>query len=104
MSTVTVYGASDDLIEVDGAIREEWSWYKDEAQEAFLAFSDGTVLAICYGANDEGFWRIRRVAIGSAEYALVEGKDVDDDYSDKATLTGEFQWCVKGSEMARVSK
>jgi len=37
-----VYGASDDLIEIKGDIREEFSRYDSEGD--YLAFSDGTVL------------------------------------------------------------
>ena len=51
---LTIYGASADLIEVDGDYREEFNHYDscdDNAKPAYLAFADGTVLSITYGAG-----------------------------------------------------
>ncbi len=55
MSEVIVYGASDDLIEVEGAIREEFTANRD-GEANLLAFSDGTLLEVTY--TDAGIWRI----------------------------------------------
>lgn len=103
VGTVTVYGTSDDLIEVDGGLREEFNPGNDDEDHphAFLGFSDGTVLDICY---INGFWRINRVASGSAHYTKVEGVDNDDDYSDRATLTGTIAWAVCGSAMVKAAR
>lgn len=94
-NVIRVYGASDDLIEVDGAIREEFSAYGlDEDDGGFLAFNDGTVLEIHYGAS--GRWRISCVQEGVASYEKSEatsdeGRREDDPdvpaYSDLVTLT-----------------
>jgi hypothetical protein len=93
--SITVYGASDDLIEVDGDIREEFSHYGDDA--ALLAFSDGTILRVLYGTD--GIWRITPVATGSAQLTHVFGQD-DREHTDKATLDGDVRWVVYGTAMA----
>ena len=96
---ITIYGASDDLIEVEGAIREEFNPHSEHEPD-YLAFSDGTVLSVKY--DNDGLWRINRVAKGSAKYSKVEATDIDDDYSDRVTLTGDFAWCVFGSKIEKV--
>jgi hypothetical protein len=101
---IRVYGASDDLIEVEGDLQEEFNPPSNRSGDSlisFLAFSDGTVLSIIYGP--EGIWRINRVAHGSARYDKEEGTD-DGHYSDVVTLTGEIAWVVFGSELARVKQ
>lgn len=85
MTTVTVYGYSDDLIEVDGDIYEEFTLH-NEAEGDLLAFSDGTILRVTYG--DQGVWRIETVFPGSADLTLVQAPEHDDaNYSDRVTLT-----------------
>lgn len=97
MNTVTVYGASDDLIEVEGAIREEFSAY-DEEDGVYLAFSDGTVLHVQY--DDDGLWRIALSARGAATYQHTPAVDDRENYSDRVKLTGDLQWCVMGKSFA----
>lgn len=93
--SVKVYGTSDDLVEVEGDITEEFNPLHDD-KPSFLAFSDGTVLRITY----DGMWHIARIAEGSAEYAKRNATDIDQDYSDIVTLTGladlPLSWCVFG--------
>lgn len=91
---LSVYGASDDLIEIEGAIREEFPAYGDDA--AFLAFSDGTVLRVAYGQGNQAMWHITRVATGTAAYSHHGATDEDKDYSDRVTLSGEIEWVVCG--------
>lgn len=98
MNEVTIYGASDDLIEVEGAIREEFNPRNDEM--SYLAFSDGTVLSAEYGKG--GIWHIRRVAQGTAEYERVESTDPESDYTDRVVLRGPgLSWIVFGSQIVR---
>jgi hypothetical protein len=93
---VVIYGASDDLIEIEGALREEFNGGDDLA---YLAFSDGTVLTVQYA--DDGCWRINRVATGTLAYTKVEADGADTkNYSDRVTLSGppgELRWCVNGT-------
>jgi hypothetical protein len=85
-----VYGASDDLIEVEGPFTEEFGADSDEGQ--ILAFSDGTLLELKY--DNDGLWRIVRLAEGTCEYAHVPGS-VYEDRCDVAILRGELRWVVK---------
>ncbi len=62
MATLEIYGASDDLVEVDGDIVEEFNPSGDDP--SYLGFSDGTILKIAY--DNDGIWRIVPVAKGSA--------------------------------------
>jgi len=98
--TVSVYGASDDLIEVDGDIREEFGWYpSDDDKPALLAFSDGTVLRIVFG--EAGIWRITPAARGTATLTVEQAAEDDDSGTDKATLDGDVRWVVLGTDLAR---
>lgn len=93
---VTIYGSSDDLIELEGRIYEEF--YPEDGKPSYLAFSDGTVLEISYN----GFWRINRLREGSANYHKIEGTDPVEDYSDRVTLSGSrIQWVVFGLQFAK---
>ena len=92
MSTVTVYGSSDDLIEIEGDIQEEFGWQSRGEESRFIAFSDGTVLECKY----DGFWRFTLRSRGTASMTKVEATDVDTDYSDRVTLTGDVRWAVVG--------
>lgn len=86
---LTIYGASDDLVEIDGDSPQEF-----DGDSGVLAFSDGTLLLIDYG--DAGTWDISRLAAGMATYEKVDAESGDSDlnYSDRVTLIGEFQWVV----------
>lgn len=103
MPTVTLHGASDDLIELDGAIVEEFNHYNDERHEgALVAFSDGTVLRITY--TRAGIWRIALVAAGAAELNIVQAPEDDSrNYSDVATLTGAVRWAIHGVAFAKAA-
>ena len=98
---VKIYGSSDDLIEIEGDIVEEFNHM--DGEETFLAFSDGTVLSVEY--TNAGIWRINRVKEGVASYKKVEATSPDDEYSDCVTLgagdqtgrgTVKFLWAVQG--------
>lgn len=95
-----VYGASDDLIEVEGDIREEFN-PSDADDPSLLAFSDGTLLQIQYGSDRLAFWRITPLLYGSAKYSKTEATNEDDNYSDVVTLEGDIKWVVCGNQWAR---
>lgn len=100
--SLTVYGASDDLIEVEGDIREEFTANDDLN---YIACSDGTVLSITY--DQDGFWRIRCLwawprSDGSPAVTIEDGRDPDTDYSDRATVHGDIKWVVHGTRYERV--
>lgn len=101
MSQITIYGASDDLIEVEGAITEEFNPPEDEP--SYLAFSDGSLLSITY--TDDGLWKISVFCVGEdTAFEMESATDVDDNYSDRVTLTGEFKWVVCGPGYAKERK
>jgi hypothetical protein len=96
--SVTVYGASDDLIEIEGDIREEFNWIPEERETRVLAFSDGTLLRVSY--DDNGIWRLAKIVGGSAKLEKVEG-DAEEDTPDKVTLSGvEIRWVILGEDVA----
>lgn len=98
---VKVSGASDDLIEIDGGIYEEFYAYGDE-ENNYLAFSDGTLLSVVYDVN--GFWRISALFTGtSTTLEKHEASDEDSDYSDIVTLqnAADFLWVVHGKSYAK---
>ena len=98
MATVTLSGSSDDLIEVDGDIREEFSYRAAVDDGDLVAFSDGTVLRIRLGE----VWRITVVARGVAEVAIEQTSESSDaGYTDVATLVGDIRWAVHGTGFAR---
>jgi hypothetical protein len=93
----TVTGASDDLIEIEGQISEEFSAYgTDEDEPKFLGFSDGTLLRVTY----DGLWRFSLVSRGSADYSKVDGCE-DEDTNDVVTLKGDIRWVCYGEKIAK---
>lgn len=98
MASITITGASDDLIELDGDIREEFP-YTDEGNGDLLAFSDGTILRVTF---DRGVWRITQVRRG-AETNLIhqEGIEGDEDNrTDVVSLYGDISWVVHARSYA----
>lgn len=102
VSTIEIYGHSDDIVCVDGAITEEF--YPDLRDNApcVVAVSDGTLLRVRY--DDDGCWRIVPLAKGSAVYEKTEATGSDDEYSDRITLTGQIEWVACGKMAQRVRK
>lgn len=98
MSSVTIYGASDDLIELDGDLSEEFPLRG--ARGDLVAFGDGTVLRVRFG--DDEMWRIETVHAGYAVARKTEATDPDVDYSDRVTLTGDLRWCCHGNTLHRI--
>jgi hypothetical protein len=98
--TATVYGASDDLIEIEGGIYEEFTYRDDEGTGELVAFGDGTVLRVTY--THDGVWRIAPVARGTATLSIVQAPEGDEhNYSDRATLTGDLRWAVHCTRFVR---
>ena len=102
MSTIRVYGASDDLIEVEGYLSEEFPCPQDDdgRDRALLAFSTGVVLEVEYGS--EGIWRIRQVG-GSSDQVKIDLNPPEDDdrYSDVAELLEPAEWVVLGTQIVK---
>lgn len=94
-----VYGASDDLIEVEGTIREEFTANADGERD-LLAFSNGVVLEVRY--DDDGCWRITPLRHPDLVSIEPAGDPDSDNYSDRATIKGGALWVVHGDEWATV--
>lgn len=77
-----LYGASDDLIELEGDISEELS---GGDKSALLIFSDGTVLTIKYGKEHLAIWAITLIKQGDLFGRIDFCSDEDAErYSDTA--------------------
>lgn len=98
MTTITISGSSDDIVEIGGDIREEL--YPADVDEFLLGCSDGTVLEGRY--NHHGIWRFVVQTKGTAGVSKVEAP-IDDDsvYSDVVTLNGDIAWVMMGKSVAR---
>lgn len=90
---IRIYGASDDLIEIEGDISDELNPHDDPC---LLVCSDGHAFRVTY----DGCWRFTPVARGTAKYTKDEAIDMDADrrpdgssgYSDLVTLDGDVEW------------
>lgn len=106
MST-RVYGASDDLIEFEGELSGEVSYYvsENEGLGALVAFSDGTVLAVRYGKPASGgVWAIDVLRQGDLYDHKVECFDEDaDPYSDQVFFKPGALRAWAGKHAGRVS-
>ncbi len=96
---LTVYGASDDLIEVEGDIREE---FPATGEDDLLALSNGVVLHVTY--TDHGIWRIAPLAGGSRVTIDFAPTDDEDNYTDRATITERVSWVVHGTGWAQKTR
>lgn len=93
--TLRVYGASDDLVEIEGSIRAEFDYTGDNG---LLAFSDGTVLRIQY--TNPGVWRITPVVRGTASVSIdLCSEELSNGYTDVAIIKGHVDWVVFASHI-----
>ena len=82
---VTITGLSDDLVEVEGDLKEEFC-----ADDVLLIFGDGTEIRAKYA--DDGLWHIARTKVGTGTYTHVsKATDPDGVYTDKVTLEGDLK-------------
>ena len=91
---IKIYGASDDLIEVEGQLSEEFD--VDCLATTFVGISDGTLLRISY----DGMWHINvaRKPVDTV-VKIHRATNEDDDYSDIAEIdnkVGDIDWLVVG--------
>jgi hypothetical protein len=91
---ITVYGSSDDLIEIEGAIEEEFS----PGDDAILAFSNGVLLRINY--DNDGVWRIKPLVCTDKVVITQAPADDENNYSDRAVIEETVFWVALASEWA----
>lgn len=98
MHALTIYATSEDQIKFEGDLNEELSIY--ELQEiAYLAFSDGTVLAV--SLDEEEIWRIETITLG-ADTVMEKVEATVETGTDKVSLANPmvaFQWILMGSSL-----
>jgi len=99
MDEITIYGASDDLIEVESTSFRAEEFNIDNYGDYILAVSDGTILRVRY--DEDGIWRFTPLLIGSALVDIKYGKD-DRAHTDRVTLTSDdLRWVVLGTHIAK---
>lgn len=94
---VLIYGVSDDLIEIEGDVREEFTFPNDD--DVHLALSDGTLLSAEYG--DNGVWRFRVLSAGRMGVTIDQAPaDDEDNYSDRVSVVGieHIRWVALGTQ------
>ena len=100
-----VYGASDDLIEFEGEFSGEVGAYgtDDDEHGVLVIVSDGTVLEVKYGKNDDGIWEVKLVRKGSLFIGIDLCDDEDaDPYSDVANFAAGVKWAYAAKEWQKV--
>ena len=107
---IKIYGASDDLIEIEGKISEEIGCYSTRNIKKTITASDGTIAKIHY--NKDGIWQIDMVKAGTS--FLEKIFSVGDDnklfcfnaigcssYSDVLILDNEIEWIKIGKRLIK---
>ena len=98
MHAITIYGTPEDQLEVEGEFTEELSLYEFE-DSAYLAFSDGTLLAV--NLDEEETWRIEPITLG-ADTVIEKVEGTAETGTDKVTLANPdtaFRWILIGSSL-----
>lgn len=93
-SGTIVTGASDDLIEIDGELQEEFNSLN--CTDGIMAFSDGTLLRVKY--DDDGIWRFTPRYKGSLYDRKIDG-DVEKDTNDEIYFKPGLKWVVFSDKM-----
>ena len=90
---IIIKGHSDDIINVEGAIRDEF--YPDSSDKMAIATNNGTLLAFEYTTG--GIWRAKIIKEGLNKVDHDVNPESDEErYSDIVTITGEIEWVIFG--------
>ena len=99
-----LYGASDDLIEMDGGYRGEVGFFNpgDDERKALVVFDDGTVATISYGKGGMAIWGIELLKQGALFDRLEPCTDEDaDPHSDQMFLKPGVKHAWVATEWSR---
>ncbi len=100
-----IYGASDDLIEFEGDFTGETNCYgsDEDAHGVLVVVSDGTLLEVKYGKNDEGIWEVKALKKGSL-FEKIDQCDCEDAkiHSDVAYFKAGVKWAYAAKEWEKV--
>ena len=104
--TTKIYGASDDLVEIEGDVEDEICCYGTDDEGAvpvLLVCSDGTILNVKYGKGGMGIWGITLLAKGGMYGGIDQCIDEDaDPYSDVATFHDGLSWIIWSRDWKRI--
>ena len=99
-----IYGASDDLVELDGHFSEEIGVYNED-EGFYLALSNGVVIKGIY--NDNGEWKFEAVK-GEVKIIPAIGEDGEHEdcpkyssYSDIVVVEGDVKWALLGTKFVK---
>jgi hypothetical protein len=93
---IRIHGCSDDLIEIDGDIREEFSY--QDGTVVYVACSNGSLVKIFYGPDGE--WRLSMVRV-EPETIYIKHEPPHGivgvaNYSDLIIIDDSIDWAVCG--------
>lgn len=87
---IKIYGASDDLVEIEGSAYEQEIGCWD--QDVRIRFQDGTIIRVGYPKDGMAVWWIEVEADGTAAHTLTICEDEDADiYSDVFEIDSEIK-------------
>lgn len=89
MNEVLVYGRSDDLIEVDGDIGDEFGAYDGWHR---VEFNDGTALRVGFGVEPEKAWSVAVLNVGDGAHVEPQEPEFEGNYhyTDRVKVSGSF--------------
>lgn len=91
---LTVHGAGDDLIELEGDIIEEYSAVLEANETAILVLSNGALLEVRGDAF--GVWRITQLDGPLGDITRAPMND-ESNYSDVFRTQDNIAWVIKGN-------
>lgn len=92
-------GASDDLIELEGELKEEFNDY--DCSTGRIAFSDGTLLSVNY--DNDGIWRFNLIIKGDLYLGKEEGS-IDEDTNDIVYFKEGLKWALYTNNIYYIAK
>lgn len=97
MKTISVTGAGDDVIVLDGDVKDEFDSH--DPVGAVLTFSDGTQVRAKFFER----WEITVETRGSASVKIEQAPihNLDREYTDRVTVTGDLAWVEIDDEGGR---
>jgi len=88
-----VTGASDDLIEIEGELYEEFN--SIDCKDGVMTFSDGTLLKVDY--DEDGIWRFKARFKGTLYDRKTDG-EIEADTNDEVYFKSGLKWVVFAEE------
>jgi len=106
--TTKVYGTSDDLIEMEGEIlHDEIDCFgtDERSKGVLLVFSDGTLLEVKYGKNNDAIWEVKLHKAGTKFLRIDLCTDSEaKPYSDIAHFEDGIEWAYWTDDWAKCTR